>query len=369
MLERILADRLTEHCNRLNIIPRFQFGFKAAHAADMQATRMASILARNKFEKKNSAVLAFDIANAFPSLWPDGLTHKMQKLQFPAYLTRIVANFLANRNLLVKAFGHLSTPRTLDVGCPQGSCISPIIYNIFIADVPTSKDVTILQYADDTAAVASSVQKQCPVNRLEKYGDRLTKYCKRWHLRLCPNKTQYLYVPVKYHPNRFPDRLPSIDGVEVPRTSTMTYLGVRYDSKLAYTAHIEFLKSKVAAKLRTLFALVLGQALNRKNRIKIVKAILWPSILYAAAAWSAAPNWRKVELRRKFSSAAKTILRLPRRTSTLTLQSIINLPLLEVAVAEAKSKLLERLENSATDMEDLIIDIHLAAPEPRAADE
>lgn len=125
------------------MIPLFQFGFKAGHEADMQCSSMAATLMRNKAEKMNTGVLAFDIANAFPSLWPAGLEWRMQQCNFPAYLTRIVANFLVERSMLVRAFGCLSTPRMTSAGSPQGSCISPIIYNIFTADVPRDRNIQI----------------------------------------------------------------------------------------------------------------------------------------------------------------------------------------------------------------------------------
>lgn len=360
LFERIVADRLTGVCERNNIIPLFQYGFKAGHAADLQCSSMAATLQRNKAEKMNTGVLAFDVANAFPSLWPAGLAWKMKKWNFPAYLTRIVANFLTDRSMMVKAFGCLSTPRMMEAGTPQGSCISPIAYNIFTSDVPRDRNIQIFQFADDTAALAASKQKECPVRRLTGYCNKLTAYCDKWHLKLCARKTQYLYVPAVYHPNRFPNTTPSMEGQPLERSKTMTYLGVVFDDRLTFKQHLKVLAGKIAGKLQALFPVVLGGVLTKKNRLRIIKCIMWPSVTYAMAAWGMAPRAAKIALRRKFSSAAKTILRIPRSTASTYLYDVIQLPMLECAAIEARSKLLERLEKSTYDLSGLIESIHTA---------
>lgn len=362
IFERIVADRITSHADIREIIPRQQFGFKAGHAADMQCTNMAAVLTRNKMQKKNSAVLAFDVSNAFPSVWPAGLTSKMASRAFPPYLVRIIAKFLEDRTIMVRAFGRLSTPRQIDIGVPQGSCISPILFNIYTADIPTRAHVDILQFADDTAVIAASRVKEAPIRRIAKYGEALATYCRRWHLRLCPEKTQFLYVPHIVHRKRLPATKPSIDGVEIERSDAIRYLGVLFDWRLKFDQHVNWLKSKVAAKMSSLFALVLGPTLSRPNRLKIVRQILWPATMYGAAAWGYAPNTAKVALRRRFSMAAKTVLRLPRTTSSNYLYEILKLPRLEVAAAAARGDLIARLQNSQYEMEPLLANIYMATP-------
>lgn len=363
VFERILADRLSAHCEIRNIFPKFQFGFRGGHAADLQAAKMGATLQHNKNRGKNSAVLAFDISNAFPSVWPDGLSHKMAKLGFPKYLTRIIASFLVDRNMVVRAFGRRSTPRSLESGVPQGSCLSPVLYNIFTSDTPTARGIDVFQFADDTAAVAASPQKEAPVRKLQKYAAKLSRYCRRWHLKLCSPKTQFVYFPKKWHVNRMPMSQPEVDGVMVERKPTMSYLGVTYDAKLTFRTHIEGLKSKVNAKLHTLLSVVLGPALNRRFRLRLIRCVLWPTLMYAAATWGLAPNRAKTELRRKFSSAAKTILRLPRCTSTVYLMRLLKLPLLEEAALQARGILIERLQRAAEPMEDLIDAILILTPD------
>lgn len=200
----------------------------------------------------------------------------------------------------------------------------------------------------------------CPVRRLQKYADKLNTYCATWHLELCAHKTQFIYVPIKYHPNRFPPNAPIINGVPIERKNTMTYLGVIFDDKLKYKEHIAAAAAKLAGKTKSLCPLFLGHALSRRNRIKIIKNVIWPGVTYGAASWCSASHALKIKLRRKFSRAAKSILRLPRSTSTALLNQIIGLPLLEEAVSMARGIVIERIQRSAYDLSEVSDNIHMA---------
>jgi len=110
---------------------------------------------------------------------------------------------------------------------------------------------------------------------------------------------------------------------------------------------------------KSLFPMYAGRHLSATNRRKLIKQILKPSLLYAAPAWAGAIPSRKVRLRRGFSMAAKQILRLPRRHSTVHLYEAINMNVIESIIDESRAEMAARLLNTnAPNLVALAEDIH-----------
>ncbi len=104
----------------------------------------------NKHE--NVLSLAFDIQAAFDAVWHKGLILKMQKLKVPEYIIRWTKFFLADRTFEVRVGDAISERAPIITGVPQGSSISPILFSIFINDIPmrsASNDGYSLLFADD----------------------------------------------------------------------------------------------------------------------------------------------------------------------------------------------------------------------------
>lgn len=90
-------------------------------------------------------------------------------------------------------------------------------------------------------------------------------------------------------------------------------------------------------------ALVLGEALNERNRRAIVSQILIPTATYGLACWSSVAKTRLIDVRRKISMAAKTCLRLPRRYPTDQLYDRLGTVPFEDLAAAARKTLRESL--------------------------
>lgn len=64
--------------------------------------------------------------------------------------------YLYERHYYVRVNNERSNLFEIKAGIPQGSFLGPVLYKIFAGDVPTISDVTIANYADDTAIVATN---------------------------------------------------------------------------------------------------------------------------------------------------------------------------------------------------------------------
>lgn len=77
-------------------------------------------------------------------------------------------------------------------GVPQGSCMSPLLFLLFVNDFPKIKRTDIALYADDTAIIASA-RRPLPVNeKLQNHLDVVVNYLHKWKLKLNRHKTDIM---------------------------------------------------------------------------------------------------------------------------------------------------------------------------------
>ena len=90
------------------------------------------------FNKKGKKVLTltFDIQAALDAVWHEDLIFKMLKYSIRRYLINWTKGFLSNRSFEVKVYDSITKPEPIIPGVLQGSSISPILFGIFIDDIP-----------------------------------------------------------------------------------------------------------------------------------------------------------------------------------------------------------------------------------------
>ena len=123
---------------------------------------------RNFEEKRLTGAVFLDVANA--PVWVDGLLYKLTTLNFPSHLVKTVFSYLKGRTFEASFQRTTSTTRRMQAGVAQGEIISPILFSLYVNDMPSlSCHVELALYADDTAVIATSRQLALLVKYLETY--------------------------------------------------------------------------------------------------------------------------------------------------------------------------------------------------------
>ncbi|GBN39168.1 putative RNA-directed DNA polymerase from transposon X-element, partial [Araneus ventricosus] len=138
LFEKVLLKRLNDHCLKNSIIPAEQFGFRSGHSCTHQLLRVTNKIVDGFNAKMYTGGVFLDVRKAFDRMWHNGLIAKFIDFKFPDYLTIIIQKFLSNRKFQVRINQALSSVGNIHAGTPQGSALSPTLYNIFTADFPTN---------------------------------------------------------------------------------------------------------------------------------------------------------------------------------------------------------------------------------------
>ena len=141
LLEKVMYVRLYNYVTAKGILYKSQHGFQHGHSTLMSLLtvqdNIASAIDRNEY-----AIGVFvDVAKAFDSVNHDILLLKLEHLGIRGIALSWFCNYLTGRHQQVKCNNHLSTLSRIKHGVPQGSILGPLLFLLFINDLPNASSV------------------------------------------------------------------------------------------------------------------------------------------------------------------------------------------------------------------------------------
>jgi hypothetical protein len=180
LFEKVILQLLQKHIDERGMLNASQFGFRARHSTTLQCMRLADHVTLNFNNKMSTAAVFLDIEKAFDTTWHSGLLYKLSKLEFSNSLTKLIRSFHSERKFRVSVEGEKSTPREMQAGLPQGSVLSPTLFNLYIIDGPQTHGVRLALFADDTCLYWTDSKEGFIVRQLQRGLSSMETWCERF---------------------------------------------------------------------------------------------------------------------------------------------------------------------------------------------
>ena len=163
------------------------------------------------------------------------LLRKLESFGIKGEILKWIEAFLCGRVQRVMVNGHLSSETNVISGIPQGSVLGPLLFVLYINDLPGGLDCHAFMFADDTK-VLNRIQDQNDSIRLQNDLHRLESWSRKWLLSFHPDKCKVLTLG-KHHniPHAYPYCL---FGVQLEHIFEEKDLGVIIDADMVFEDHI-----------------------------------------------------------------------------------------------------------------------------------
>jgi len=262
-----------------------QHGFRKRRSCESQLTCFVNDLAKNIDSNLQTDVIFLDFAKAFDKVNHRSLLIKLYHYGIRGQNLVWIRNFLDNRRQRVILDGVLSSPASVLSGVPQGSVLGPLLFLIYINDLPqyVSPGTEVRLFADDSAIYRKIKDKDHDPVILQNDLDNLQAWEKMWSMEFHPHKCQLLNVTTKREPfiNDY-----TIHSTTIENVKKAVYLGVTISNNLSWSHHIDTICYKANRSLNFLQR-------NFKGCSPKIKSILFttyvrPTLEYCSSVWD--PN-------------------------------------------------------------------------------
>ena len=149
-MEKVLNARILEYLQKNSLLYEHQSGFQRNHSTISQLCFLAHQWTTALDGGKNVQSVFLDLSKAYDRASIPGLLSKLSLIGFSSSATEWFASFLTHREQCVLLDGTTSAPLTPKSGIPQGTVLGPVLFLIFINDLPESTQSQCSIFADDT---------------------------------------------------------------------------------------------------------------------------------------------------------------------------------------------------------------------------
>ena len=232
-------------------------------------------------------VFYFDFCKAFDSVPHYRLLTKMESMGISGKTLNIIADFLSGRSLRTCVGGCLSSSRRVRSGVPQGSVLGPLLFVMFINDLPDGLNGVARLFADDLKLIVDASN----TNSVNHDIRILQEWESLWLLKFNPTKCKVMHLNYNSNPlNEY-----SFNGVVLESIEKEKDLGVTTTSSLFWNEQIKACLSKANKMISWVTRNLILR--DKTVMLNVYKTIIRPHLEYCTQLWSPVAgygNWSMI---------------------------------------------------------------------------
>jgi len=312
VFEILLKNQIMEHLSINKLLAVRQSGFRTSHSTTTALLKISDDIKRVLEKKRTAVLLLLDFTKAFDSVVHELLCAKLQsQFFFDTSAVSLISDYLSGRVQAVCIDGIMSDFLPVTRGIPQGSVLGPVLFLLFINDMPGSiKYMLTHLFADDVQLYKVFLNSDLVKSIKEINLDMLSvnKWAITNKLELNAKKSQGIVVcngSVDYSP------LVKLNGVSIPFYAKVKNLGLIINNNFKWLDHAESIHNRVFAGLRSLWPFTNSTPIG--TRKMLARSLLMPYFEYCSSVFSYGLDYSaKTLLNSAFNAVVKYVYGLKR---------------------------------------------------------
>jgi hypothetical protein len=279
VLEHILVSNRANHLENNNILSENQHGFRRKRGTESQLILTSHDLLKSLDQSIQTDVIIMDFAKAFDKVPHQRLVHKMEYYGIGSSTTKWIHNFLSSRSQEVVLDGERSETAEVTSGVPQGTVLGPVLFLIFINDLPDNLNNKARLFADD-CVLYTEIHSASDCQLLQADLHTLQQWEDQWQMSFNASKCHILRVHHKKQPIIFDYTL---QGQVLSTMTDYPYLGVTISSDGYWKKHID----SICGKANKTLGFVKRNLKSAPPKLKetAYKSMVRPKLEYATTVW------------------------------------------------------------------------------------
>ena len=305
IIEEVIHDQTQKYLDDHYIQYRYQSGFRKSYSTDSFLSYLNNKIATGFESGLYTGIILIDLQKAFDTINHDILISKMKHLGFSKE-TLWFKSYLSNGKFKVHINKTFSESGNLLCGVPQGSILGPLLFVLYINDMPQAINCELLLYADDTCLIFQHKD----IHEIEiVLNKNLSTLCdwfadNKLSIHFGEDKTKSILFSSKHKLKNSKPLNIQYKGINIKQYSKVTYLGCIFDETLSGDSMALHVINKVNSRLKFLYRQ--NKFLSTPLRRLLCNAMIQPFSDYACNAWY--PNLNK-KLKTRLQAAQNKCIR------------------------------------------------------------
>ncbi|CAI2726681.1 unnamed protein product [Schistosoma spindalis] len=238
LMEKIIRISVINYVERHNLFSREQHGFRRGLSCLTNLLIAREDWAAAKDQNIPVDVIFIDLSKAFDKVSHCGLKFKLERFGIHYTVVDWISNFLHDRRQRVRVNGALSSWVPLESGVPQGTILGPLLFLLYVNELPTVAKSSVLLFADDIK-IWRPIHNMSDRMVLQNDLSSLVAWLDRWSLEVNPNKSVVMQLNNNDESYHY-----TIRGFVLPKVRNYKDLGVILSSDLKTTSHCKAAAAK-----------------------------------------------------------------------------------------------------------------------------
>ena len=227
-------------------------------------------------------ILSTDMSKAFDSLHPALMLCKLKAYGFQHRALDLLRSYLCSRLGRVRIGSVTSSWRNVERGCPQGSVLGPLLWNIFQNDLSYSVDSGLSMYADDHQIYVKGKDICTVVAKLQENATLTTNWYDSNLLQ--GNLKKYQTMNIRNKSVNYGDKTSiTVNGKDIMESDNLELLGVTIDCGLNFNLHISNVCKKASQRIGVIMRL--RNLIPTEAKLHLFKAAILPHLTYCHLVW------------------------------------------------------------------------------------